>query len=407
MFKALRKKLAILAACLTGSVVLVLCLVSFCLVCNQYLQSRSLAFRLASSAVCTQWQMDGFLSAGWLSASMEANDIEIALWENEIPIDYGFSNLETAHALLQSAPQAEEGGGSFYVTQGYRCARLDIPFAFGNRQLLVWQETGREGVHLVRLGLTFVGIAAAGLTAVAFLCYWVAGRAIAPAQEAMERQERFVADASHELRGPLTVLRTGFGVVRSAPAEGERYLGLMSLEVDRMTRLVDELLLLAGGGSLAKCFRPEPVELDTLLLDFADTMTPVAGKLGLSLDVALPEEPLPPVPGDVDRLRQLLTILVDNALRYAPSGSSIQLSLAQRGPSCLLAVADHGPGVPDGEKKRIFDRFYRGSQSREDPAHFGLGLSVARELTEIHGGRLTVTDTPGGGATFCVTLPYG
>lgn len=404
--KASAKKLTSLAAVLTGAVVLALCLVSFLLIRNQYLQSRHLAFQLNAANIRTQWQLDGALSTQWLAANMETNGVSIALWDNGIPLDYGDTPLSLAVTLRDSAPRLPEKGAPVLYTSGsLRCAWLEFSFPYGTRQLLVWQDTGPEAGYLLRLALLFLLLALVGLGVEGLLCYIVTGRAIRPAQEAMERQEHFVAAASHELRSPLTVLRTGFGVIQADPGQTEHTLSLMRREADRMSRLVDELLLLAGGGSLRKNFRPAKVELDTLLIDFVDGLTPVAEKAGVYLEIRLPEEALEPVPADEDRIRQLISILVDNALRYAPRGSSVELSLAQKNRRCILMVADHGPGVPDGEKGRIFDRFYRGDVSRTDRSHFGLGLSVARELAAIHSGRIAVSDTPGGGATFTVVLP--
>ena len=98
---------------------------------------------------------------------------------------------------------------------------------------------------------------------------------------------------------------------------------------------------------------------------------------------------------------------MDNALRFAPEGSEIELGLAERGGRVRFWVADHGPGVTDCDKKRIFERFYRGQAAGEDPRHHGLGLAVAAELAALHGGRLWVEDAPGGGAAFCLELPAG
>lgn len=404
MLKKLRKKLTILSASLTGSVVLAVCLTSFLLIRSQYLHSRELAFQLAASEIQTRWQIDGGLSAQWLRSSVEVNGIGLAFWEDTIPMDFGVSDMAQGEALKVKIPAEQEQTPYYFSDAQTRCAWFSFSFEYGSREYLVWQDTTPEWAYLLRLGLIFAGIAAVSLGIVGMLCFYVAGRAILPAQEAMERQEHFVAAASHELRSPLTVLKTGFGVIQKDPGETERYLALMSREADRMGVLVDDLLILAGGGTLRKNYAPGLLELDTLLIDFADAMTPVAEKKGIFLEVCLPEEMLPAVRADENMLRQILTILVDNGLRYAPEGSGIQLSLDQRGKQCILSVADHGPGVPDAEKTRIFDRFYRSSQSRTDPSHFGLGLSVARELTTILNGSIGVEDTPGGGATFRIRL---
>lgn len=407
MLKTLRKKLTLLAACLTGSVVLAVCLISFLMIRGQYLQSRELAFRLAAGSVQSQWQMDDFLSVDWLKGSMEANGTTVVVWENHVLIYPGFSDKAQAEHLKQTVSHPFENAELYFTQDNFRCAWFNFDFSNGSRQILVWQDTSAEQDYLLRLGMVFAGIALVSLFIVGMLCYWVAGRAIAPAQEAMARQEQFVAAASHELRSPLTVLRTGFGVIEKDPAQTDHYLSLMRKEADRMSTLVNDLLILAGGGRLRRSFSPSPIELDTLLIDFADTMTPVADKAGIFLEIGLPEESLPPVPADENMIRQVLTILTDNALRYAPPGSAIQLSVRLSGKHFLLSVADHGCGIPDSEKDRVFDRFYRGSVSRTDPSHFGLGLSVAQELVAIHNGAIKVTDTPGGGATFQVSLPYG
>ena len=136
-------------------------------------------------------------------------------------------------------------------------------------------------------------------------------------------------------------------------------------------------------------------------------MEPLARRKGRELAVRLPECALPPVEADPYRLRQLLTILVDNALRFAPLGSEIALGLGTKGGRVRFWVADRGPGVADGDKKRIFERFYRGTNAGPDTRHYGLGLAVAAELAALHSGRLWAEDTPGGGATFCLELPAG
>lgn len=400
MLQKLRNRLTILAAALTGSVVVAVCIVSFLLIRQQYANSRYVAFKLAAESVYTQWSLEERISAPWLQSTMEANTAEILLWENGVPLDYGLSDLSYGQTLRTHAP---ESNGYFTVGSDL-CAWFTLDFDYGQRQILVWQDTEPEQAYFLKIGLVFVGIAVLSLAAVAGLCYLVAGKAIVPVQESMERQEQFVAAASHELRSPLTAIRTGLSLLRVDP-ESERHLTLMSREAERMSRLIDELLILAGGGSIRRNFRPESIEPDTLLIDFADTMLPQARKRGVYLELELPEDAAPTIRADADRVRQMLAILADNALRYAPEGSAVTLKLETAEEGCLFRVIDHGPGISDSEKKRVFDRFYRGSASRSDPDHFGLGLSVALELARIHGGDVTVSDTPGGGATFTISLP--
>ena len=400
MLQKLRNRLTVLAAVLTGSVVVAVCIVSFLLIRQQYANSRYVAFKLAAESVYTQWSLEERISAPWLQSTMEANTADILLWENGVPLDYGLCDLTHGQTLRTHAP---ESNGYFTVGSDL-CAWFTLDFDYGQRQILVWQDTEPEQAYFLKIGLVFVAIALVSLTAVTWLCWLVAGKAIVPVQESMERQEQFVAAASHELRSPLTSIRTGLSLLQVEPGSA-RHLTLMSREAERMSRLIDELLILAGGGSLRRNFRPEPIEPDTLLIDFADTMLPQARKHGIHLELQLPEDALPAIRADADRVRQMLTILTDNALRYAPEGSTVTLKLEPAGDGCRFLVIDHGPGIPDSEKQRVFDRFYRGSASRSDPEHFGLGLSVALELAKVHGGEVTVSDTPGGGATFTISLP--
>ena len=400
MLKKLRSRLTVLASVLTGSVVVAVCIVSFLVIRQQYANSRYVAFRIAAESVYTQWSMEERLSAEWLRSTMEANAAEILLWENGVPLDYGLSDLGYAQNLRVHAP--EENG--YFTVGSDLCAWFTLDFDYGERQILVWQDTEPEQAYFRRLAMLFGFIALISLCAVGGLCWFVAGKAMRPVQESMERQEQFVAAASHELRSPLTVIRTGLSVIRVEEDSG-RYLSLMRGEAERMSRLIDELLILAGGGSLRRNFRPESVEPDTLLIDFVDTMEPQARKNGIRLELQLPEEAVSAISADSDRLRQILTIITDNALRYAPTGTAVTWELRTEGERCCLSCIDHGPGIPDSEKKRIFERFYCGSVSRTDPNHFGLGLSVARELIRLHDGTITVDDTPGGGATFQIELP--
>jgi len=401
MLKKLRARLTVLASVLTGSVVVAVCIVSFLVIRQQYANSRYVAFRIAAESVYTQWSLEERLSAAWLRSTMEANAAEILLWENGIPLDYGLSDLDYAQSLRAHAP--EENG--YFTVGSDLCAWFALDFDYGQRQILVWQDTEPEQAYFRKLAMLFGFIALVSLGAVGGLCWFVAGKAMAPVQESMERQEQFVAAASHELRSPLTAIRTGLSVIRGQE-DSQRHLALMRQEAERMSRLIDELLILAGGGSLRRNFRPEVIEPDTLLIDFVDTMEPQARKRGIRLELRLPEDAVPAIRGDSDRLRQILTILTDNALRYAPTGTAVRWELDAKATQCSLRCIDHGPGIPDSEKKRVFERFYRGNTSRSDPEHFGLGLSVAQELVSLHGGSITVEDTPGGGAAFCVELPF-
>ena len=119
----------------------------------------------------------------------------------------------------------------------------------------------------------------------------------------------------------------------------------------------------------------------------------------------MPEEPLPRCLCDGERIRQLLSILIDNAFCYTPAGGRVLLFLEASPGALRIGVSDNGPGIPDSEKERVFERFYRFDAARSQKEHFGLGLSIAWEIARLHRGKLLLTDTTGGGSTFLLILP--
>ncbi len=215
-------------------------------------------------------------------------------------------------------------------------------------------------------------------------------------------QQQFLSAAGHELRTPLAVIRAN--AAHQQPAKTAHYLTVIESETGRMGNLMDELLLLSAGASARQRLKLTALEPDTFLLDFCESMEPLAEAKHRTLHTILPEGAVPSISADAYRLRQLLTILVENALRYAPEDSCITLQLDTADKTVIFLVIDHGPGIPTPKKKQIFQRFVRLSQPEVDNGHFGLGLAVAAELTELHGGKIWVEDTPGGGATFCVSI---
>jgi signal transduction histidine kinase len=148
----------------------------------------------------------------------------------------------------------------------------------------------------------------------------------------------------------------------------------------------------------------EPIEIDTLLLETYEAFLPLFKQNDLSLVLNLPEDELPMIYGDKDRLKQILAILLDNALSYTPSGKKVALHGFVLGSYLHIEVEDQGIGIPDIDKKLIFDRFYRVDKSRNDKKHFGLGLCIANELVQRQGGKISIRDTEGGGATFVLRL---
>ncbi|MGD1053886.1 MAG: HAMP domain-containing sensor histidine kinase [Candidatus Dormibacteria bacterium] len=220
-----------------------------------------------------------------------------------------------------------------------------------------------------------------------------------------QRLRQFLSDASHELRTPLTSMRGYAELVRRNrgmdAAELELALRRIEDEARRMGVLVDDLMLLARldqGRPLERA----PVDLEALVADAcADARV---GDPARTITAHL-EAPLAVI-GDDPRLRQVMANLLRNALVHTPAGSPIEVALREKGGRAVIEVTDHGPGIPAAARERIFERFHRADPERSrDQGGSGLGLSIVAGVVAAHGGRVGVTDTPGGGATFRVELP--
>lgn len=231
-------------------------------------------------------------------------------------------------------------------------------------------------------------------------------RILQPLEENQKRQTQFIASASHELRTPLAViLSCASASEKAAGSDRKRFLGAIRSEGMRMSKLIDDMLLLTTADSKSWGIRKTAVEADTLLLNLYEAFEPVAAEKNIALSVSLPETSVPPVFCDRERIMQVLAVLLHNAVSYTPAGGKVNLSLSTRGKTTSFAVADNGPGIPDAEKEYIFERFYRTEKSRTEKGHFGLGLCIAAEIVHAHRGKIIVNDTPGGGSTFTVLLP--
>ncbi len=218
-------------------------------------------------------------------------------------------------------------------------------------------------------------------------------------------QQQFVADVSHELRSPLTAIQGNLDLLRRGAAERaeDRHVALTAIESEssRMQRLIGDLLLLARADAGIQ-IQKQTVELDTLLLEVYRHARLVAS----GVKVSLGSEDQAQVIGDRDRLKQLLLNLVDNAIKYTPSGGEVTLSLRKDSDWVCIDVADTGVGIPEEDLNRIFDRFYRVDKARSrEQGGTGLGLSIAKWIANAHGGKIEVRSQVGKGSTFTVCLP--
>lgn len=260
--------------------------------------------------------------------------------------------------------------------------------------------------RILRQRLSFLLADLAAILLLAVFFWLLTARLIRPLQENKKKQMQFVASASHELRSPLTVILTSTAAVRNGLLPNDdSFLETLDSEGKRMSRLITDMLQLAGADNSTWSIQPAPAELDTLLLETWEHFEPQADARHLRWEIDLPDDALPRCICDAERIRQLLSILIDNAFSYTPPGGIVRLALSRPASTFCITVSDNGPGIPDEQKEAVFERFYRADPARKSRAHFGLGLCIAQEIALLHHAQLTISDTPGGGATFTLVLP--
>lgn len=226
-------------------------------------------------------------------------------------------------------------------------------------------------------------------------------------EEAFSSQRRFVADASHELRNPLAVIRTNLDVALAADGATEAELRsaaeVARRAAERMSKMVEDLLMLARLEARAEV--STDFDLDELITEVGEEFRAVAAGKGIELGDAVPATEAA-VNGDRDAIKRCLANLLENAVRLAPGGSRIEIDSGSAGRWAWVAVADQGPGIEEPDLERIFDRFYRADESRaRADGGTGLGLAIVRRIVAAHRGAIRVASRPGMGTTFLVWLP--
>jgi signal transduction histidine kinase len=212
-------------------------------------------------------------------------------------------------------------------------------------------------------------------------------------------------NVSHDLRTPLTRLRGTAELALAGAPDVERYRDALAEcveEADRVLVMLNTLMDISEAESGAMQLRPEPVHLSEIAARAVDLYREVAESKGIALRSMAHDDVI--VTGDRTRLEQVAANLVDNAIKYTPSGGFVDVSVGREGADATLTVHDNGPGIPTSELPRIWDRSFRGDASRSERG-LGLGLSLVKAIVEAHGGTATVRSEPGHGATFVVHLP--
>jgi signal transduction histidine kinase len=252
----------------------------------------------------------------------------------------------------------------------------------------------------------FVGIALLALVLVAAGGFFLVRKSTAPIERSIEFMRRFMADAAHELRTPITILRTRAEIALQQPREAANYVSALrgvEAEARRLGSIVDSLLVLARADAGERQIEKERIFLDDIAIDAAGAARVVARQKNVEITVDDFEEA--PIEGDASLIRQLAMIVLDNAVKFTDPGGQVHVSVSMQDGAPTFSVDDTGIGIKQEELSRVFQRFFRGETARSRTEGAGLGLSIASWIAREHGANISLKSEPGKGTKVVVTFP--
>lgn len=427
MFREFKKNLTFLYTLSTGLILTLIVILAFLFSLSSQNNRRQSTFQNHLFTLTSKLQSDTQFTDLYLAQMETQNKLVISIKENGHSLFFpgAYETAENRDYLIEQAnSQAEKEGiyedsqpissnmlkSSVFSLAGNHSDKwlgnvLIIRTDTGYKKLILLSDESGQRMTVLKMLLFYLFMDGAGI----FLLYLTGRRFVrrstGPLEENYRKQQDFVAAASHELRSPLAVIQTNAAAIADAPQEIPRLLSVIQKECDRGSSLIKNLLLLANADQDNLMIQKQNLEIDELLLHLLELYEPVFHARNAALLLELTDELLPPVQADPQLCLQIFTILLDNAAAYGlehNGNETVMIKAESAGSMVYVSVIDHGPGISDEEKERVFDRFYRGDRSRSKKDHFGLGLSIASEIAAVQNLELEVKDTNGGGSTFVV-----
>ncbi|WP_167958686.1 sensor histidine kinase [Anaerosporobacter faecicola] len=424
IFHRLNLRFAFLFTGISGSILLTMSFLYLYLSEKDLANTSYLSFCGEMNTYVANLEQQTIISYDWLSKIEQNGKYRIAIYDNETPLSYNnTAHTEELQKLFDSLFKTQRldftettGVGttsSIHKEFPYKMDS-DHPYYVSISQITQNKHTvtsillySTKGLQQKLKGqrLYFLLLDGCGVLLLFAVSLFFTKKLLQPIQSSQEQQTTFIAAASHELRTPLAVILSSLSAMEGSNEDmRDQFLHTIATESKRMSTLVNDMLTLARADSQTWSFTMKRVELDTLLLDTYEAFEPLACKHHLTLKICLPDASIPTCTCDPQRISQVLSILLSNALSYSNPNGTITLKLYYTTGHFYLSIVDQGIGISDEAKQHIFDRFYREDSSRSTKEHFGLGLSIAKEIIDAHQGTILVSDTPGGGTTFQLIL---
>lgn len=430
MFKKVHIRLTLLCTGIT-TIIMIIMSCSYLYVSEKNLYKNQMySFRNDMNTISTNLEQQSVITMEWLSKMESQGNYTFFLLDNGIPFLYNTLAASSEKSVLleeclnhyhQTILIDTDNSSSlspyvsYHTESEFISLTLEKKFFYSvlilrrnssNLQVIVLSSLNKLEQQIEQQRYLFLFIDLITIFLLAVFSWIFTGILLKPIMENQKKQVQFVSSASHELRTPLAVILSSAECCQEADSDKKSgFLNTIISEGMRMKALIDDMLTLSGSDNHRFSIEPVPTEIDTLVMNSYEAFDPLAKERQLSLSVELPEESLPLCTCDKNRISQVLSILLHNAISYTPASGRIKLSLDYRKDHFFISVSDNGIGIPDKDKKKIFDRFYRAEKARSTKGHFGLGLSIANEIVKSHYGSLSVKDSPEGGALFIVELP--
>jgi signal transduction histidine kinase len=341
---------------------------------------------------------------GWIALDPEGNvmDKNFTTAPLGLPSEDLFEETLKEEEMVAATVQGTNGSARVVSMPMYESGEMVGVMQYA-RSLRRVQETVNELVLVfLPLGIGGLGLAAIGGA-------YMAGRAVRPVREAFDRQRAFIADASHELKTPLTLIRVDTEVLQGGLGnpDDKELAGEVLAEADRMTAILSDLLTMTRLDAGVLEVAHKPFDLSNLIREEAERFKVRAAREEVRLEVRVPDELL--ASGDPARTGQILAALLDNALRFTLQGGRVEVAAREQDGRVEATVTDTGPGISSEHLPRIFERFYRAeaARSRANGGGTGIGLAIAMGLARAQDGNLEAENAKDGGAVFRLKLPAG
>jgi len=429
MFHKLQVRLTLICVITTGILLNAMAVLLLWMSGIQMDNQREITFQNSINSIVYRIQSSRVIDDAWLSQLEAGNHLIVHIEDNAVPILFqgSWTPATSRTELIDAAQEKALSKYQFDVKikpysvintetltfeldgdygDHYQAAVVTIPSSYGWQSLTLLRDINQDIQERWMLRIISFVIIIVALILLFLFSWWFSKKAIEPIEIINQKQVEFIAAASHELRSPLSVICASLSVIDAdcCPEMIQKYTATANRECMRMSHLIDDLLFLASADALTWSIQSEAIEVDTFLTELYESYEPIVSGNKQKLSLILPDELLPTLRGDKQRLWQAISILLENATFYTPEGGQIRMEVFRLKNTLSISISDNGIGIPEQEKEKVFDRFYRADSSHSEKGHYGLGLSVAKEIIELHKGSIQISDTPGGGTTFIITL---